>query len=686
MTRPGPTGQHRIGIDVGGTFTDFVLSPGGDGRLFHHKEASTPGDPSLAVERGIRALLDSAQLPPSAIGLVVHGTTIALNTVIQRKGAKLALVVSKGNRDVLEIARCRMPNSYNFFLSKEVPLVPRDLVFEVEARMLSDGSVRQGADAAELDDLAARLAAAEVEAVAVMLLNAYVDPGLEEEVASGLEQRLSGVLVTRSAGVWPEIREYERAMAATLNAYVHPLMDQYLSLCLRRLQDLGIEAPLYITTSNGGTISLDSARARPIETLLSGPASGVVAASRALRASEQANAITFDMGGTSSDIALIVEGEPGYTTRTDIGDMPLMLPVVNVVSIGAGGGSLLWVDEFGLLKVGPDSAGALPGPICYGQGGTQATITDCYLVLGYLDPDSFLDGRMRLDRAGAEAALEEIGQAIGLEGPDSAARAAEAALRIATAKMATELFKMLAQNGLDPAALSLVPFGGAGPVQANLLAAEAKLDRVLVPPAAGTFCAFGALIADVKRDFVRSLRERLEQSGGRALQGHFEEMERDAGAWIAGEGALLSHTRIERHVDARYSGQAFDLKVPVDQSADQAAIIESFHREHERFYEFRDTESAVEVTSARVRAVGEVSPIALPRLAGSETPPPSFGTRRVFHRGAWIEAALYRRSALAAGQRIEGPGIVEQGDSTLWVIPGWTAVAEPSGNILIERQ
>jgi len=682
---------HRIGIDVGGTFTDFVLAASTHGRLVYHKEPSTPDDPSLAVERGIQALLAAEDLQPTAIDLVVHGTTIALNTVIQRKGAKLGLVVSKGNRDVFEIARCRMPNSYNFFLSKEEPLVERDHVFEIEARMLADGTIRRRPSEEELDAIAARLATTEVEAVSVMLLNSYIDPSLEEEVAKGLERRLGGVLVTRSSEIWPEIREYERAMAATLNAYVHPLMNEYLSLVLERLQNLQITAPLYITTSNGGTISVESARKRPVETLLSGPASGVVAASRAVRAVDQPDAITFDMGGTSSDIALIVDGDPGYTTRTDIGDLPLMLPVVNVVSIGAGGGSILWVDEMGILKVGPRSAGAAPGPICYGFGGTEPTITDCYLVLGYLDPDGFLGGRIHLDHDRAYAALDKIGSAIGLEGDDRAARAAEAAVRIATAKMATELFKILAQNGLDPKALSLVPFGGAGPVHANLLAAEAKLVSVLVPPAAGTFCAFGALVADLKRDFVRSLRRTLDdgETGSTDLWTIFSDLERDADMWIGGEGNLLNQTRIERKVDARYSGQAFALNVEVAEavchSGDQAAVIESFHQAHERLYDFRDTESKVEVTAARVRAVGQVVPIEMPRLGSTRALPSPAGRRSVFHQGRWIEVSTYQRADLVAEQSFKGPCIIEQRDSTLWVLPGWTASVDQNANILIER-
>ena len=430
MPRDGVRGEKegcRVGIDVGGTFTDLVLADAATGALTFFKEPSVPDDPSTAVERGLQGIIARAGIAPDAIDLVVHGTTLGLNTIIQRKGATLALVVSRGNRDVLEIGRSRMPDSYDFRSQKEEPLVPRDMVFEIDARMTADGTIETRPAQAEIEALAQTLVDRKVDAVAVMLLNAYVDGTLEREVAAALRDALPGVLVTESAALWPEIREFERALVATLNAYIHPQVDGYLARLRERMDAIDVKAPLYITASNGGTLGVESARNRPIDTILSGPATGVVAAARLAALGEQRKILTVDMGGTSCDMAVSLDGEPEYTTRTTIGDFPLILPVVNVSAIGAGGGSIVWVDNQGVLKVGPQSAGAAPGPVCYGRGGTEPTMTDCYLAAGYLRTDRFLGGRMTLDKDAAIQALAGIADRIELPGDDKAAQAAESA-------------------------------------------------------------------------------------------------------------------------------------------------------------------------------------------------------------------------------------------------------------------
>ena len=412
MPQPDPRPVRRIGIDVGGTFNDFVLADGVSGRFVYYKEPSTPADPSLAVERGIKGLLARAECAPSAIDLVVHGTTLGLNTILQRRGARLALVVSRGNRDVFEIARSRLPAAYDFTGGRETPLVPRDLVFELDARVDAAGAVLTEPKHDDYDRLAAALKAQKVEAVAVMLLNSYRHPALEQQVAAALRARVPEIAVTESAAIWPEIREYERALLAALNGYVQPLMESYFDRLTRRLADIGITAPLYVTSNNGGSVGLATARARPIDTLLSGPASGVGAALRVVPPESRRRLITLDMGGISTDIAVVHEGAPELTVAAKVGDYPLILPVVSVTAIGAGGGSIVWLDDQGIFKVGPESAGAHPGPACYGEGGARATITDCYLVTGILAPDKFLDGRLKLDPAPAEAALAAIAAGI----------------------------------------------------------------------------------------------------------------------------------------------------------------------------------------------------------------------------------------------------------------------------------
>jgi N-methylhydantoinase A len=678
------SGFYRLGIDVGGTFTDFVLADTTGASIAFHKEPSVPSDPSRAAEAGVAYLIEREGIAPGAIELVVHGTTLALNAIIQQKGARVALVVSRGNRDVMEIARARMPNSYDFTAGREAPLIPRESVFEVGARGLSDGSVMQPADPEEIAELARKIAAGGHEAVAVMLLNSYREPALEAEVAEHLAAALDGIPVTPSAAIWPEMREYERALVTCMNSYVNPLMARYFERLQARFAGLGISAPIYITANNGGTVSLETARARPVDTVLSGPASGVLAATKT--ALDAASLITFDMGGTSTDISITRDGKLEFTNSTLIGDYPLMLPVVNVSAIGAGGGSIVWADPQGLLKVGPESAGADPGPVCYGRGGTRPTITDCYLTLGYLDPARFNDGRLALDAGAAAAALAEIGQTAGQA--DAVATAA-AALRVATARMATELRKLMAEKGLDPRGFVLAAFGGAGPTHANMLAEEARLDGVLVPRLPGTFCALGAILADVRREYVRQARITTDREGTAwdGITAHLAAMEAEALDWVASEGAVIGAHELRLTCDMRYPGQAFELSIDVtDYALDSLTpgqLIDLFNAEHDRLYGFVEQDSAVQVTTLRLSVVGKVAPIGLPEAAPGGLPEPR-AIRRVHHHD-WRDVPVYDRASIGAGATLDGPAIVEQPDTTVLILAGWQAVADSLGNLMIRR-
>lgn len=681
--------QCRIGIDVGGTFTDFVLVNAATGETIFFKEPSEHSDPSAAVERGIVKVIEKAGVGNADIELVIHGTTIGLNAIIQRRGARIALVVPRGFRDILEIARSRMPNSYDMNAQKEEVLVPRDLVFEVNARIAADGTLLSQPDAAELDALAARLKASGVAAVAVTLLHAYLYQGPERRLVEELSARLPGVLISASAEIWPEIREYERTLVTLLNSYVHPLMAGYFGLLQQRLAGLGLTMPVYITASNGGTLSIDTARDRPIDTILSGPASGVVAAQAIAGQTGIDRIITFDMGGTSSDIAVTREGNPEYTTRTHVGNFPLVLPVVDISAIGAGGGSIVWVDEHRVLKVGPGSAGADPGPVCYGRGGTAPCITDCYVAIGLIDPDRFLDGRMKLDRQAALDALAGLGARIGIDGPDAGLRTAEAALRVATAVMGTELRKSLAQRGEDPRAFALMSFGGAGPTHANMLAAEVGLGTIIVPGAPGTFCAMGATLADIKRDYLRSLRHRVAdmEATARLLDATMGELMERGSTWIAGEGSNLGDPLFTITADLHYEGEAFDINVavPVDAGRVQvAALCEAFHRQHERQYGFRDLDSPIEIVTLRLRVTANLPRVPMAAAVGG--PPASAHERRaVWHDGASMEVDVYHRPGLAPGQRIAGPVILEQEDTTTWILPGWNVTVADDGTLVARR-
>lgn len=685
VTNMSKTGA-RIGIDVGGTFTDFVLSNPNDGSLTYYKEPSTPDDPSRALIEGLQSLLTKAGMTSADVGTLMHGTTIGLNAIIQRRGATIALVVSKGYRDILEIARSRMPSSFDFHASKEEPLVPRLRIVEVDARLSAHGEVTKAADEAELDRVAAELKSLGVDAAALVLINGYTTPSVEIGMAKTLSEKAGGLSITSAAAIWPEIREYERTLVACLNAYIQPLMQRYFAGLTKGLERDGVVAPILVTASNGGSLSLVSADERPVETILSGPASGVMAAARLAQAADVKSIITFDMGGTSSDIAVAQAGSAELATRTDIGGLPLVLPVVDVSAIGAGGGSIVWVDAHGLLKVGPQSAGAMPGPVSYGRGGKQPAVTDCYLALGYIDPAGFLGGRMKLDIEAARAALAEVGRRIGLAGDDGAALAAEGGLAVTTAGMATELYKTLASRGLDPAAFALVPFGGAGPTHANLLAEEAGIGRVVIPPAAGTFCALGAAAADLRRDFVRSLRRAVDETSAALMLEVMKELEDEGSAWLDREGNAGQTRRFERGADMRYAGQAYELRVKLDENArDAASICEAFHLEHERIYGFRDTETEVELGTVRLAVVGVTENITQPEIAAGTGAPSPKGERPLFRGGKWVSAGVYDRSALGAGDRITGPAIIEQDDTTTVLLPGWSARADALGNLHLER-
>ena len=701
MARREPRNRCRIGIDVGGTFTDFVLANMATGEMTRYKEPSVPTDPSMSVRRGLPPLIERAGVMAVDVELIVHGTTLLVNAIIQGRGAKVGLLVSKGHRGVLEIGRARLANTYDFRVQKEKPLVTRDLIFETSARILADGTVIGQPKEGEFVDIAGKLKEKEVDAVTVLLLHSYAHPEMERHVAAELRKELPGIPVTESAHVWPERREFERSQVAIMNGFVQPLMDDYLRLLVERVHEVGIEAPIYITASNGGTLSIETARTRPIYTILSGPASdgfrcrggqpsrgGPRRATGSTTARRQ-NVITVDMGGTSCDMAVTKGAEPEYSTRTHVGDYPLVLPVINVSSIGAGGGSIVWVDPQGVLKVGPRSRRCRPRTdVLRARQGTEPTVTDCYLLVGYIDPEHFLGGRMKLDAAAARAALEAIADKAGIAGEDRAVMVAVAALRLTTAVMSTELLKDLAQRGEDHRDFALMAYGGAGPTHANLLAEEAQLRAIVIPPAPATFCAMGAILADVKRDYVRSRHLKFDD-GQRAvseLADLFRKLEQEASAWVETEGELLGEPEFAATVDMRYKGQAFDVQVIIPDALrvepDAEGIAELFHQEHEKIYGFRDLESGVEVTTERVRVTARVPPITLKEVAAQAGAQPT-AERRVFHEESYLAAPVFLRRELGRDETISGPAIIEQVDSTTWILPGWTATVDRIGNLLI---
>ncbi|WP_341359888.1 hydantoinase/oxoprolinase family protein [Georgenia sp. M64] len=693
----------RIGIDVGGTFTDFaVVGHRADGTtgVLEHKTPSTPDEPARAVVTGLEELVAQG-IDLAQVRAVAHGTTIGLNAIIQRSGARVTLVVSAGHRDLLEIGRARMPRSFDLHATPEVSPVPRDRVVEIAARLGFDGVPVAAPDDDELDRVARDVRATEPDVVALVLVGGFVDPAFEREVARGLRARLDGLEVVAAAATWPEIREYERGLVAVLEAYIHPLMTRYLTDLQERLSRLGLTAPLYITGSNGGTLSVAAALRRPLETVLSGPASGVTAAARTLGAGGRA--VTFDMGGTSSDIAVVLQGRGALTTGSHVGGLPLILPVVDVNAIGAGGGSIAWIDTAGgsaALRVGPRSAGAVPGPACYGLGGVDATITDAYLVSGFIAPEHFLHGEVPLFRHRAVEALAGVADDLRLPGradeDERAVAAADAVLRVATAQMATELRKRLAERGHEAADLTLVPFGGAGPTHAALLAEEVGVTEILVPGAAATYCALGAAVAPLRSDFARSLRRPLTEATFRDVRQVLDDLLARARAWIVDNGAPVEASVARVTADMRYLGQAYEITVPLAEGPLEdavelttAQVVAAFGAEHERLYDFSDPAATIEVATVRLAVVGPepVLPVHERRRGAADGTGGAAAERRPLRwHGRWHETPVVERSAIGVGgAAVAGPALVEQGDTTVVVPPGWAAAADEAGNLRLRK-
>jgi N-methylhydantoinase A len=679
---------YRLGIDIGGTFTDFSLLDETTGELAGFKSPTVPADPARGVLAGLRALIAERAPDPAMIRYLVHGTTIAINTVIQRNGAALGLLVTRGFRDVLEIQRLRLASPVNFTATRPAPLIPRYRVGEVTERILADGTVDTALDRDELLREATRLVEREgAEALVVAFLNAYRTPAHEAEAKKILGERFPDRPVTCSHEVWPQIREYERTMVAVLSAYVRPRVERYLGGLERELAAEGVRVPLYITKSNGGVTTAHDARGRATaETLLSGPASGVIGAAVVCGRAGYRDLITLDMGGTSADLAVVRDGQPLYSTDETVGEFPVVMPAVGVSSIGAGGGSIAWLDAVGVLKVGPRSAGADPGPACYGRGGREPALSDAFLLCGFLNPENFVGGRLRLYPEHAATALRPLGEALGLDVDG----AAEAVVEVATANMYAAVSNVLARHGLDPRDFSLAAFGGAGPIEACFLAQEFHIPRVIVPPSPGTLCALGAMAADVKSDYIKTLHRRLSATSGKLLAAECAELEVRARRWLTEEAPEVGASAIAYGAELRYVGQAFQVEVPIDPTwlseATTDRLRAAFHDLHERLYAHADRAADVELIDLRATITGVTPKPALrPVPAGSGAAKPA-GRRAIHYRRQRYEAAVYLRDDLRAGQHLDGPAIVEQEDTTTLVPAGFRAAVDPLGNLVIEAR
>ena len=660
-----------VGVDTGGTFTDFVVSD--DGVLRVHKVLSTPGNPAEAILRGLRDLHVGDDL-----AALVHGSTVATNAVLERKGVRTGLITTAGFRDVLEIGRQTRPKLYALRVERELPLVPRDLRVEVRERLDERGAILTPLDPDSIDQAIASLRLAGIESVAVCLLFSFANPAHEQAVVEAA--RAAGFHVSASSEVLPEFREYERTSTVVLNAYVAPIMDRYLGELERSLPG---EAPLRIMQSNGGSISAATARREAARTLLSGPAAGVVGAAYVAGASGFDRAITFDMGGTSTDVALI-DGELTETTDGTIGDFPTRLPMIDIHTVGAGGGSIAWFDTGGALRVGPRSAGADPGPAAYGRGGAEPTVTDANVVLGRLIPDAFLGGGMTLQLDAARSAVGHIAGRLGT----TVEEAALGMVRIANANMEAAIRVISVERGHDPRLFTLVAFGGAGPLHACELASTLRIPRVLVPSTPGVLSALGMLAADILKDYVRTIMIPSESAGG-AVEPVFAELEARGRADLAVEGLPPERIVIERYLDLRYAGQSYELVVPYQ--GDLADAVDGFHVAHERRFGYSDPTERVQVVNVRLKARGLAERPEIARtLVDPAATAQAASTRTVIFAGVSGAEAhatpIFARERLAPGVAFRGPAIITQYDTTTVLPPGWRATVDETWNLIIEQE
>jgi N-methylhydantoinase A len=672
--------MYRIGIDVGGTFTDLVAVDD-FGRTTLAKVPSTPADPSIGVLDGLQLLADTLRLDRSALlaetDRIVHGTTVATNALLERRGAKVGLLTTEGHRDVIEMREGLKDDRYNLRLPPPEQLVPRKLRLGVRERMRADGRIETPLDPASLDCAIAALERERVEAVAVCYLHSWRDPGHERATREAVNRVLPGAYVALSSEVLPQIKEFERVSTTVVNAYVGPALSRYLEELELRLAEAGYSGPTLIIQSHGGVAPIDESGRLAAGAVLSGPAGGVAGSVYAARLLGEGDLIPFDMGGTSTDISLIVEGRPSLAASRRIAGHTIALSSLDIASIGAGGGSIARVDAGGILHVGPQSAGAVPGPACYGNGSSAATVTDANLVLGYLDPAAFLGGRRRLDRAAAEAAVGDIAAALGID----RVSAALGIHRVVNTTMAEGVRLVSVRRGVDPRRFALLAFGGASGLHATDIARQLGLERVVVPRVAAVLSAWGMLATDLRFEVARSHIGDTRTLDGGALKRLFEEMEAEGLARL--RASFDGPARATRSVDMRYGEQVFEITVALDgvdwsQADPLPQIVERFHRRHEELYTYSQPDQEAVLVNARVAVAGILSGLpqepALPAVS-----PTAPRDERSIHLGAWISAPVYEFDALAPGQAIAGPAIVESAMTTVLLRPSDRATVTPLG-------
>ena len=666
--------HYRVSADIGGTFTDFVVEED-SGRIFTGKVSTTPDNPALGVLKGLDDLIPSL----ANIDFLVHGTTVGLNAFLERKGERVLLIMTAGVSDSYSIARGDRKELYTLKYRKPKRLVPRRDVFEVRERMKWDGTILEPLEESDFDTIIEKIEAENIKAVAVCLIHSYINPEHELQARAIINKTLPEVSVTLSHEIAREWREYERASSAVANAYIAPIVEHYLISLETQVREMGVRSPLHVMQSSGGVMTLSAGRKQPVYTLLSGPVGGTIGGVALSSSLERPNLLCVDMGGTSFDLSLVVNGQPEIASETELEGLPLLMPMVNIHTIGAGGGSVAWL-EAGAVRVGPQSAGAVPGPACYGNGGTQPTVTDANLFLKRLGSESLLSGRMTLSERAAADAIHNMAEEVGL----SDIAFAEGMLSITNAKMADAMRTITVEQGIDPRQFSLVAFGGAGPMHAVWLARELDIKEVIIPRFPGTFSAWGMLQTDVRQDITKNFYFPISTVQDAVLKKTFSELEAEGLSGLQNEGVRAENIYFVRTADMRYIGQEYAVNVEIVPGVQLADIETNFHRAHHTRYGHSTPNAPVEFVNLRLAALGRLERRPNEELAEDDKPgDPLVEERETIFDGEPHQTNIYIRDRLTTGTNLAGPAVIEEDSATTVVPPGYQIQIDNRRNIVV---
>lgn len=675
--------RYRVGVDIGGSFTDFAVLDQQTNQIHTIKVLSRPDKPGSEIETGLTQFQQHQGIDPAEIGYFTHGTTVGINAVIQRRGVRLALFATEGFCDVLELARLKIPHIHDLFSRRAAPLITRDRVFAIRERIDAHGNVLHAPDRQSVLDAIEQARAAGCQGIVVSLLHSYRNRHNEAAVKAIIEEVAPELLTSCSADIWPIIREYERTITATINAYVQPMVIHYLESFEQALKRLGVKPPPRITKSNGGVMGVGQAKRECVQMVLSGTASGVIGASYLASACGFDKILSLDIGGTSADVAVIIDGKVAQGNGEIIGDFPIFIPSVAVTSVGQGGGSLAWIDGQGVLQMGPDSAGSLPGPVCFQRGGTQPTATDAFAACGMMGHGALGYNAVTVDVAAARAAWQPLADALTI----SVEETAETAIQLAISSMYSDTSGLLSRFGLDPREFWFLAFGGAGPMMGCFLARELNMKGVIVPPTPGVLSALGGLVADIRNDFIRTLYCDLTPALADTLASEAEALQQRACNWLTQEHGSGMPYSLQFSADMRYHGQSFEIDVPLEASwltqADFTALHDAFDRQHQQLFGHSDPQAPVQLINLRLVIASPTPKPVINRLATATEPVPVLKQTDAWIDGAWHQVDVVLRTVLLAGHQLRGPVIIAQNDCTTCVPPGMNVTVDSFGNLLI---